>query len=224
MKARMARITGVALALVLVVASAYAQGTTAGELTSANAQRAETSFGDLTADALATAAGTKIAFVPAVSFKSGTIPIGPVTKDAVAAVLTQPEETWAVVSLSGAKLREALERSVSRAPLPNAGFLQISGIVLTYDPAAARNARIGDLKVDLKVAGADGPVAVDPAATYEVAMPLSLAKGGSGYFTVFGEGDIVRSGDTQLADAIVSFVAAKESVGYPGAGRIKVVE
>ncbi len=216
MKTRMARIAGVALALVLVVASAYAQGTTSGELTSANAQRAETSFGDLAADALAQAAGAKIAFVAAVSFKSGTVPIGPVTKENAALLLTQPSETWAVVGLSGAKLREALERSVSRAPRPNAGFLQLAGIVLTYDPEAQRNARIGSLTV----AG----VEVDPAATYEVAMPLSLAKGGSGYFTVFGEGDIVRSGDTELADAIVSFVAAKDSVSYPGTGRIKVAE
>jgi len=67
-------------------------------------------------------------------------------------------------------------------------------------------------------------VEVDPAATYEVAMPLSLAKGGSGYFTVFGEGDIVRSGDAQLADAIVSFATAKEAVSYPGTGRIKALE
>jgi len=216
MKTLMARLTGIALAVTLVAGAAYAQGATGTELTSANAQRAETSFGDLAADALAQAAGAKIAFVPAVSFKSGTVPIGPVTKDSVALLLTQPSETWAVVGLSGAKLREALERSVSRAPQPNAGFLQVAGIVLAYDPEATRNARISDLKI--------GEAQVDPAATYEVAMPLSLAKGGSGYFTVFGEGDIVRSGDTQLADAIVSFVAAKETVGYPGTGRIKVVE
>lgn len=216
MKTLMARLTGIALVATLVAGVAYAQGTTETELTSANAQRAETSFGDLAADALAQAAGAKIAFVAAVSFKSGTVPIGPVTKDGVALLLTKPSETWAVVGLSGEKLREALERSVSRAPQPNAGFLQVAGLVLTYDPEARRNARIASLTV--------GGVEVDPAATYEVAMPLSLAKGGSGYFTVFGEGDIVRSGDAQLADAIVSFATAKETVSYPGTGRIKALE
>lgn len=200
----------------LVAASAFAQGTTATELTSANAQRAEASFGDLAADALAGAAGARIAFVPAISFKSGTIPAGPVTYENASALLTQPGETWAVVRLSGAQLREALERSVSRAPQPNTGFLQVAGIAMTYDPTAPRNARITALTV--------GGAAHDPAASYEVGMPLSLAKGGSGYFTIFGEADIIRTGDTQIADAIVNFVAARGSVSYPGTGRINRVE
>ena len=203
-------------ALLLVAACAYAQGTTGGELTSANAQRAETSFGDLAADAIAAAVGTRVAFVPAISFKSGTIPAGPVTKENVSALLTQPGEQVAVVTLSGAKLREALERSVSRAPQPNAGFLQVAGIVLTYDQAAERGARI----TELTVAGA----AWDANASYQVAMPLSLAKGGSGYFTIFGEGDEPRASDVQLADVTVSFVAQRGNVSYPGTGRIRLAQ
>ena len=203
-------------ALLLVAACAYAQGTTSGELTSANAQRAETSFGDLAADAIAASVGVRVAFVPAISFKSGTIPAGPVTKENVSALLTQPGEQVAIVPLSGAKLREALERSVSRAPQPNAGFLQAAGIVLTYDQAADRGARIEEVTV----AGA----AWDASASYQVAMPLSLAKGGSGYFTIFGEGDESRATDVQLADAIVSFVAQRGSVSYPGTGRSRLKE
>ena len=175
------------LALLLVSACAYAQGTTGGELTSANAQRAETSFGDLAADALA-----------------------------AAALFTQPGEQVAIVSLSGAKLREALERSVSRAPQPNTGFLQVAGIVLTYDQVAERGARI----TELTVAGA----AWDANASYQVAMPLSLAKGGSGYFTIFGEGDEPRASDVQLADVTVSFVAQRGNVSYPGTGRIRLAQ
>jgi len=212
MKTTLRRAASVALAIMLVGAAACAAGTTEAELTSANAQRAETSFGDLAADALVSAAGTTIAFVPAVSFKSGTIPQGPVTEQAVSELLTQPTETWAVVSLSGTQLREALERSVSRAPQPNAGFLQVSGVAMTYDPEAPRNSRI----VNLTVSGAD----VQPTQNYEIAMPLSLAKGGSGYFTVFGEDDIVRTGTDEFAEAIVNFVAQKGSVAYTGQGRV----
>ena len=58
------------LAVVLSVGGAWAVGTTTGELTSANAQREETSFGDLTADALAAAAQTTIALVPALSSRA----------------------------------------------------------------------------------------------------------------------------------------------------------
>ncbi len=210
------RITASLMAMVLVAGVVLA-GTTETELTSANAQREETSFGDLTTDALAAAAGTTIAVAPAVSFKSGTIAPGEVTAAAVRGLLTQPNETWAVVPLTGVKLREMLERSVSRAPQPNAGFLQVSGITLTYDPAAPRNARI----VSLTVSGAQ----VQPDALYEVAMPLSLAKGGSGYFTIFGEQDITRSGsgaDMQMANLIAGFVEAQGSVSYTGQGRVNI--
>ncbi len=208
------RAGSIALAIMLIGATAYGAGTTEAELTSANAQRAETSVGDLAADALVNAAGTTIAFVPAVSFKSGTIPAGPVTEQGVAELLTQPAETWAVVSLSGGQLRDALERSVSRAPQPNAGFLQVSGVAMTYDPEEPRNSRI----VNLTVSGAD----VQPNQNYEVAMPVSLAKGGSGYFTVFGEDDIIRNGTDEFAEAISDYVDQKDTISYTGQGRINV--
>lgn len=208
------RVISVVIAVIFAAGQVLA-GTTASELTSANAQRGETSFGDLTADALANIAETTLAVVPAVSFKSGTIPAGEVTVEAVRELLTQPEESWAVVSLTGVKLREMLERSVSRAPQPNAGFLQVSGITMTYDPEAPRNSRI----VSLTVSGAE----VQPDQIYEVAMPLSLAKGGSGYFTIFGAKDITRSGSDPLAEVIVNFVDAQGTVNYTGQGRINVV-
>jgi len=191
-----------------------AAGETTTDLTSANAQSRETTFGDLTADALCTAAGTTIALVPAVSFKSGTIPAGPVTQEKVKALLTKPAEVWAVSKLTGVQLQQTLERSVSRAPMPNAGFLQVSGITLTYNPEAPRDARI----VSLKVSGEQ----LQPDAHYEVAMPLSLAKGGSGYFQIFGEQHIAKTGADELAALIVRFVDKKGTVSYTGQGRINV--
>jgi len=208
------KIAAIVMAVVLS-AGAVLAGTTETELTSANAQREETSFGDLTADALAAAASTTLAVVPAVSFKSGTIPAGEVTLAAVRELLTQPNETWAVVPLTGVELREMLERSVSRAPQPNAGFLQVSGIDLYFDPNAPRNARI----TRLTVSDAD----VQPDALYEVAMPLSLAKGGSGYFTIFREDDITRSGAGEMAQLLVDYVDQQGSVNRSGQNRIRTV-
>ncbi|MGC9317195.1 MAG: 5'-nucleotidase C-terminal domain-containing protein [Armatimonadota bacterium] len=208
------RLITATVAMSLVVVPVLA-GTTTTELTTANAQRQETSFGDLTADALVHAANTTIALVPAVSFKSGTIPAGEVTGDAVRELLTKPDEPWAVVTLTGQQLRETLERSVSRAPQPHAGFLQVSGIVLTYDPDRPRNSRI----VSLTVSDAE----LKPDGEYDVAMPLSLAKGGTGYFTIFRE-DITRSGSKGLADVILDFVEAQDekSISKTGQGRINV--
>lgn len=204
------------MAALIVGAAVVWAGTTASELTSANAQKKETTFGDLATDALRDAAGTTIALIPAVSFRSGSIPAGEVTLPQVGALLTQPAEKWAVVSLTGAKLGRTMARSVSRAPMPNAGFLQVSGIVLTYNPDNPRGSRI----VSLMVGGA----AVELDRTYQVAMPLSLAKGGSGYFQIFGEDDIARTGEDKMAALIVRYVDAKGSVNYTGQGRIIIGE
>ncbi len=204
------------MAALIVGAAVVWAGTTASELTSANAQKKETTFGHLATDALRDAAGTTIALIPAVSFRSGSIPAGEVTLPQVGALLTQPAENWAVVSLTGEQLGRTMARSVSRAPMPNAGFLQVSGIVLTYNPDNPRGSRI----VSLKVGGA----AIELARTYQVAMPLSLAKGGSGYFQIFGEDDIARTGEDKMAALIVRYVDAKGSVNYTGQGRIVIGE
>lgn len=206
------RAVTIVAAVAMVAGVALGAGTTSTELTTANAQRMETSFGDLTADALVAGANTTLAMVPAVAFKSGTIPPGPVTRENVRELLTQPEETWAVVSLTGVELQETLERSVSRAPQPNAGFLQVAGISLTYDPGEPRNMRI----TNLTVSGEE----IRPDARYEVAMPLSLAKGGSGYFTIFTENDIIRSGTDKMVDLIVNYVEARGTVSHTGQGRV----
>lgn len=213
----MSRETAAALAVTLAVmlsTALAAAGETAAELTSANAQKQETTFGDLVTDALCDASGTAVALVPAVGFKSGTIPVGPVTADRVRPLLTKSSELWAVVRLTGAQLRQTLERSLSRAPLPNAGFLQVSGLTLTYDPEAPRDGRI----VSLKASEQD----VEPDRQYEVAMPISLAKGGSGYFQIFGEEQIVKTGSDEICAVVVRFVDKKGTVSYTGQGRINV--
>lgn len=203
----------VVLACIAAVVIAWA-GTTGVALTSANAEKEETTFGDLAADALCETAGTTIALVPAVSFKSGTIPPGEVTLAGVNGLLTQPTEGWSVVRLSGAQLMRTLERSVSRAPLPNAGFLQVSGLTVIYDPAGGRTGRV--------VSALVGTTPLNLTGSYDVAMPQSLAKGGSGYFQIFGEQNIVRSGEDAMAQVIVRYVIAKGTVNYTGQGRIIV--
>lgn len=213
MSTRSKLMAAVMLAGVAAVVIAWA-GTTGVALTSANAEKEETTFGDLATDALCDGASTTIALIPAVSFKSGTIPPGEVTATGVSGLLTQPSEGWAVVRLTGAQLQRTLERSVARAPMPNAGFLQVSGITLTYNPDKQRAERI----VSVMISGE----ALNLAGSYEVAMPQSLAKGGSGYFQIFGENDIIRSGQDQTAELIVRYVRARGTVNYTGQGRIIV--
>ncbi|HEY3397425.1 MAG TPA: 5'-nucleotidase [Armatimonadota bacterium] len=205
------RIILTVLVLGAVMSMGWAQGT--GEVfTTLGGDRIETSFGDLAADALCASANTTVALVPAVSFKPGTIPAPGASLAQFSSLLQTPDESWAVSSLTGAQLRRALERSLSRAPLPNTAFLQVSGLTLTYNAAQPRDQRI------VALTGAQGPI--EPDQTYEVVMPLFLAQGGSGYFQIFDKESIVRRGTQGLGAAIAQFRQANPDRTYTGQGRI----
>ncbi len=184
------------------------------ELSTAKVAQQETSFGDVAADALCRAAKVHIALVPAVAFKPGTIPAADATTEQIASLLQTPEESWAVSRLTGAQLRAALERSLSRLPLPNTAFLQVAGLKVRYDPQAQRGSRITSLVTKDR--------AVNDAQNYEVVMPLSLAKGRSGYFQIFDEDNIVRPGNTGLAQVIVDYLTTADIQKYARKERIKV--
>ena len=204
-----------ALPIVFLAALIVGSGNGPAELTTVKVDRQETNFGDLTADALCKAAGVKIGLAPAVAFKQGTIPVADLTAEQIATLLQTPEETWAVSKLTGAQIRAALERSLGRLPRPNTAFLQVAGLKVVYNPAAPRGARITSLTTTKEP---KGPV-VD-AQEYQVAMPLSLAKGGSGYFQVFDEHNILRRGTQGLSEVIVTYVASGSKTKYTGKGRL----
>ena len=206
-------VAGAVIALaVLRPPAASAQGQAATPLTSAVCGCEETSFGDLTADALRNRAGAEVALVAAISFKNGTLAPGLITFERVGELLANPDEAWAVSHLKGSQLRGALEHSVRSAPLPNLAFLQVSGLTFTYQPAAPRDQRVKSVLIGTS------PLADD--ATYTVAMPLSLAKGGSGYFRFFPREAIQRQATESLAAAVVAYGQQTGTVRYSGSGRI----
>lgn len=106
-----------------------------------------------------------------------------------------PGDTIAVSRITGTQLEAALNRSVSLYPSPNSGFLQVSGVEVTFDPSKPSNARVVSVSV--------GGKPLDPKAEYEVAMPISLARGGYGYFNVWDKKEIVRSLDAVTLESLL---------------------
>jgi 2',3'-cyclic-nucleotide 2'-phosphodiesterase (5'-nucleotidase family) len=117
------------------------------------------------------AANADIAFLPAGVLKPG-FKSGDLSK-----MLQFPTDDVVVVTLTGAQIRQALERSVAMAPSPNPGFLQVSGLTIVYSPSSPPNRRI----VSVSVSGTD----LQPGRDYRVVMPGTLARGGLGYFTIW---------------------------------------
>ncbi len=201
------------LALLALGTVAAAATLATGPISCQDAGKQETGFGDLLADALRSASGADIGFVAAVSCKPDTIPAGPVTQDQLAAMLQNPGEVWAVSKLTGAQVQAAIEKSLSRLPGTNNGFLQVAGLKVTFDPDGQRNSRVISIIV--------GPAPLDPDQQYRVVMPLSLAKGGSGYFTIFDASKIEGEPSAQsLLQTLTAFVSAQRSLTYLGTGRL----
>lgn len=213
-------VAAVVAVVVLTPRPVRAQGQSSTPLATAHSDVQETSFGDLAADALREVREADVAVVAAISFirTEGSLDRGPVTAERVSSLLANPDEMWALCKLTGAQLRAALEHSVSSAPLPNTAFLQVSaGLQFEYAPAAPRGQRVLSVRVGFND--------LDAAATYRVAMPLSLAKGGSGYFKIIRKEDILKQGDPKdpaqtLAATIVEYATKKGTVSPTGFGRI----
>ncbi|MFJ6832888.1 bifunctional metallophosphatase/5'-nucleotidase [Streptomyces sp. NPDC091209] len=126
-----------------------------------------------------------------------------------------------LVDLTGAQVITALQQQVSGANEAAPKILQISrGLTYTLDLTKTGAARVVADSVKL-----DG-TAIDPAATYRVAMNSFLAGGGDG-FAELGKGTNVRVGGDDLA-ALGTFLTANSSAAtpypVPAADRITIVQ
>ncbi|MFF8536596.1 bifunctional metallophosphatase/5'-nucleotidase [Streptomyces sp. NPDC015532] len=126
-----------------------------------------------------------------------------------------------LVDLTGAQVITALQQQVSGANEASPKILQISkGLTYTLDLTKTGAARVVADSVKL-----DG-TAIDPAATYRVAMNSFLAGGGDG-FAELGKGGNVRVGGDDLA-ALGAYLTANSSAAtpypVPAADRITIVK
>src|SRR5258708_3980156 len=88
-------------------------------------------------DAIKTAPRSHRAFIAAGMLKEGYDK----TQD-LASMLLYPEDQIMVVKLTGAQVRDALERSVSLYPQPNTSFLQLAGFEASFNKNASDGHRI----------------------------------------------------------------------------------
>ena len=123
--------------------------------------------------------------------RGGEVTVGqaPVVGTAIPPLLSELKsaatDEVAVVDLKGSQIRAALERSVSLYPSTSMSFLQLSGIDAAFSKSAPADKRI----VSASVNGAK----LEDGRTYSVAMPVSLARGGYGYFKIWEKTQLTRT-------------------------------
>lgn len=128
------------------------------------------------ADVLLNATGADAAFIPAGMLNDRY------TGDNLAGLMQFPNDEVVVIKITGQKVLEALQKSVSLFPSPNPGFLQVAGMEINFDAARTSGNRVTSATI--------GGNAVDRAREYRIAMPANLARGALGYFTVWSKDDI----------------------------------
>jgi 2',3'-cyclic-nucleotide 2'-phosphodiesterase (5'-nucleotidase family) len=120
----------------------------------------------------------------------------------LSSMLQYPTDEVSIVTLTGAQVRLALERSISLHPTPNSAFLQLSGLEVTYSKSAPADKRITEVLI--------GTVKLQDDKTYKVAMPGALARGGLGYFKVWKRENITKTLDKVTLESLLKGKAAVE--------------
>ena len=176
----------------------------------------ESNLGDLVADALRQTGGAQIGLVAADEISGGAaIPAGRAGVESIVSTLRYADDasdTVVVLNLTGAQLLKVAERSVSRAPEPFDGFLQVSGLQIRYNPSQAAGGRVS-------LVGAGGGE-LDAGKTYRVATTRPIATGGLGYFQIWSQKDIAEDTGVSVAKSLKSYLAAHRTVTNTVEGRI----
>jgi 5'-nucleotidase len=188
-----------------------------GEFTQATSEAGESNLGDLVADAHLAAmreAGAQAALTnpgglraPIASRRNdGAVTFGEI-------YTAQPFGNMLVaMTLTGAQVLRVLERQW-RGPSERVRVLQVAGITYAWDGSRRPGARV--VRDSVRIAGE----ALDPSASYRIAVNNYLADGGDGFVT-FREGTD-RVGGPADVDALDQYMAGRTLVAAPPEGRIR---
>lgn len=175
-----------------------------GQSDKAASRLGETELGNYVADAVRQSAGVELAFVPAATLKGSKA----ASADAALALVDPATDEIVILSVRGSQVKEALERSVSFAGTPFAGFLQVSGLRFQFDSRK----EIGERVSGVSVAGKP----LEPQAIYKLATTRPLADGQQGYFQIWKKDQIQAVTKKTLGDAVTEYGRTTPTVKLDG--------
>jgi 2',3'-cyclic-nucleotide 2'-phosphodiesterase (5'-nucleotidase family) len=185
-------------------------------INSAHSDTAESTAGDLIADAVRATGHADIGMAPADEIAADKqIPAGSHSvNDLLGLLCYAQDETDTIVTLdlTGKQIEAAMERSVSRVPQPFDGFLQISGFQVRFDATKPEGSRV----MEAGVPGAP----ISETKHYTVAMPRAIANGSFGYFRVWDKSAIVGDTGVTVAKSLTDYAATHPTLSPMIEGRI----
>ena len=176
----------------------------------------ETNLGNFVADAMRARIGADVALVNGGGIRSDrVIPPGPLTRRDLAG-MTPFGNVVVTLELTGTTLRAVLEQALSRRDRQAGGFLQVSGLTLTYDPARPPGQRV--------VAVTVGGSPLDPDRRYTAAVVDYIARGKDG-LTAFRDARVLVDAmhAPLLADILLHTVTTQARIAPQPDGRIRAL-
>jgi 5'-nucleotidase len=176
----------------------------------------ETNLGDFIADAMRARARTDVALINGGGIRSDrVIPSGPLTRRDLAA-MSPFGNVVMTLELTGTTLREVLEQALPQREREGGGFLQVSGLTVTYDPAKPAGQRV----VAMTVGGAP----LDPARRYTAAVIDYIAAGKDGLTALRAGRVLVDAMNAPLlADILLQAVTTQTKIAPQPDGRIRTI-
>lgn len=177
--------------------------------------KAETTGGDVIADAVRDTAHADIALVPADEIAVDSLVPGSHPAADLLGLLSygrDDTDTVVILKLTGKQLVHALERSVSREPQSFDGFFQISGLQLRYDSSRPIGKRI----IQTGVPGET----ISDTKHYTVATTSPAANGSFGYFRVWDKSVVVSDTGVTVAKSLTDYATLRSILSPTIDGRI----
>lgn len=160
--------------------------------------------GNLVSDAIRAGTGADVALLNSGTLRlEDVIPPGPVTNYDLEAIFPFADQTRIVTfPLTGARLRRVLEHGVSAGVLGTGGFLQVSGLSFTFDPARPSGSRlVGDIRRNGRTITAGDSLQVAFGA-------YSACQGGDGYKVPEADAACTRRASAPRAiDLLMRYIA-----------------
>lgn len=194
--------------LITALPSQAALGRATADFDNGKPNKSETAWGRLTTDALRAASGSDVALINAGALRSGTLRSGAIEQEAIDALLNFGDDDIVTLTVTGAQLREALERAVREYPTADVAFLHGSGLNVSFNGRGGPP-RIVSVRVGGREVGAGDSV--------RVAMPVSLAN--DAYFNVWNNAQR-QSTRVKVRQAVANYITQRKTISPDGAARI----
>ncbi|HEY8008015.1 MAG TPA: bifunctional UDP-sugar hydrolase/5'-nucleotidase [Methylocella sp.] len=174
----------------------------------------ECAIGDLVADALRSAAAAEVAIINGGSIRGNRLYAAGtrLTKRDLLDELPFGNKTMAT-KISGKSILDALENGFSQIERPSGRFPQVSGLVVSVNPAAPEGRRVKTVFVNGEV--------LNLGREYKIATDDFMASGGDGYGMLAGKTHVSPDSGTRLvALDVIDYIAAAKRIDTKIEGRI----